>query len=321
MELPYSLKNAIELRTKDISTAELIKTSEDISNKYRNESGRGKRLIVKDIEALVYSIVRMPATFGSISSVLQYVLEKNDYDIKTVLDVGAGTGAATWAAMEVIDNIESVTCIEREEAMMSLGKSLMEEEEFYNRISWINSDARNMNLSQNYDLIIASYALNELTESDRETVIKNLWKHTKKLLVIIEPGTPVAFSHIKSIRNNILAEGGNIIAPCPHSMECPMEEDNWCHFSSRVSRTKLHKLLKGGEVPYEDEKFSYVAFSKDESQLCHGRILRHPIIESGRVTLQLCTEAGLETKMITKKQKDLFKTSRKAKAGDSFQIK
>ncbi|WP_426348332.1 small ribosomal subunit Rsm22 family protein [Alloiococcus sp. CFN-8] len=321
MELPYNLKNAIEVMTADVPVSALIKTSENITKKYRNESGRGKRLIVDDQEALVYSIVRMPATYSSISSVLKYVFEYNAYDIKTVLDVGAGTGAATWAIMEAIDDVEMVTCIEREEAMIKLGKALMEEEEFYNRVSWINSDACNMNLSENYDLIIASYALNELTESDRERVVNNLWNHANKLLVIIEPGTPVGFSHIKIIRNNILKEVGNIIAPCPHSKACPMEEDNWCHFSCRVSRTKLHKLLKGGDVPYEDEKYSYVAFSKESSGLCDSRILRHPIIETGRVTLELCTDSGLESKTVTKKQKELYKAARKSKWGDSFPVK
>ena len=160
------------------------------------------------------------------------------------------------------------------------------------------------------------YCLNELTPSARKAALMKLWHSTDKLLLIIEPGTPEGFSQLREARKLLLSEGGYIAAPCPHNGDCMLPEDDWCHFTARVARTKLHKQLKGGDAPYEDEKFCFLAVSRRE---CEGRarILRHPKIESGKITLKLCTEQGISDKMVTKKS-PLFKASRKSDSGDSF---
>ena len=47
------------------------------------------------------------------------------------------------------------------------------------------------------------------------------------------------------------------------------------------------------------------------------RILRHPKIENGRITLKLCTiEGDIEEKIITKKEKEKFKIAKKLNNGD-----
>ena len=109
-----------------------------------------------------------------------------------------------------------------------------------------------------------------------------------------------------------------MVAPCTHSGECQLKEDDWCHFACRVSRSRLHKLMKGGDVPYEDEKFSFLAMSKAPCQPAPSRILRHPLKEAGRITLRLCSENGIAEKTVTKKHGDLFKKARKANSGDPF---
>ena len=52
-----------------------------------------------------------------------------------------------------------------------------------------------------------------------------------------------------------------------------------------------------------------------------SRILRHPQIESGKITLQLCTPSGLVTLPVRKRDGTLFKTARKANSGDAFPYK
>lgn len=320
MDLPNDLKYSIEQLAVGVPHGKLLETSADISSKYKNESGQGKRLVKEKAETIVYAIVRMPATYGAVSSAIKYLLEMVDSaNIKTVLDVGSGTGTAVWAAYECIPGIETVTCLEREPEMIEIAKTLMQSMPLKDKVTWLQGDMSTFDFSGQYDLVIASYSLNELAEADRMKLIEKLWSCTNQYLLIVEPGTPTAFEHMKIIRECLIRQGASVVAPCPHNAECPLPAGDWCHFTSRVSRTKLHKLLKGGEAPFEDEKYSYLVFSRAQSGKKKSRILRHPVIDSGRITLQLCTQSSsIETRAITKKDKALFKTARKSKCGDTF---
>ena len=317
MELPFTLKAAIEDRCAAHPTSDLIAAARNISERYRNESGRGKRLLTEDVEALSYAVVRMPATYGAVSAALEYTLACFDAPIRTVLDVGAGTGAATWAVHEAIGEAE-FTCLEREEAMIRLGSSLMAEDGQLSKAHWVRRDLATAPVTQRADLVIASYALNELSEEKRTQVLRNLWDCADKLLLIIEPGTPVGFSQLRKAREALIALGGHIAAPCVHQGKCPLPAEDWCQFTARVARSRLHKLLKGGDVPYEDEKFSYLTVAKVPVNRAECRILRHPQKEAGRIALRLCTAEGIRDKAVTKKHGELFKRARKADSGDAF---
>lgn len=50
------------------------------------------------------------------------------------------------------------------------------------------------------------------------------------------------------------------------------------------------------------------------------RVLRHPIIEAGKITLQVCSEEGVKEMVVTKKDKLLFKKARKVKCGDKLYV-
>ena len=135
------------------------------------------------------------------------------------------------------------------------------------------------------------------------------------LLVTIDTGTPEGFSLIREIRDYLISIGAHVIAPCTHMGVCL---NTWCHFSTRVSRSKLHKDLKGGDAPYEDEKYCYIAFSKSVITPCKNRILRHPQINPGFVELEVCSKDGFKKIKYSKKDKELFKKARKSDAGDQI---
>ncbi|SFU43740.1 Ribosomal protein RSM22 (predicted rRNA methylase) [Clostridium sp. DSM 8431] len=317
MQLPIELKTAIENQITDIKHNELKDISKSITDKYRNESGRGKRLISKEAEAVTYSVVRMPATFGAVYSALDYTLDLYDDKINTLLDIGAGTGAASWAADSLI-NLEKVVCLEREEAMRKVGQKIMKESESEALINteWKSFDLTNGEIEDKGDLVIASYVLNELSDDERIKAVSKLWNATNKVLLIVEPGTKVGFSNLKKIRKQLIESGANIIAPCPHEKEC--EIDSWCHFTCRIPRSKLHKEVKNGDVPYEDEKFSYIAVSKEDCRKTDMRILRHPIIKKGRVNIEVCCDDGIKNIELYKKDKEAYKQARKADWGDGI---
>lgn len=316
MELPIPLKEKLEQEIEKIELKKLKQSAQDISEKYRDKSlnKMSTRLITSKEDAVAYAVSRMPATYGAVYSALEHSLEMMPNErITSLLDVGAGTGTATWAVNELLD-VESNICVENEDYMLNLGKILMKN--VIDNVQWIKKNIITDNIEQKADLVISSYVLNEIKTENRNQILEKLWNSARKLLLIIEPGTPEGYNQIKEIRDYFIKKGANIVAPCAHEKECKISKDDWCAFSCRVSRTKVHKMLKEGDAPYEDEKFSYIAISKTKTEKVN-RILRHPKIENGRITLKLCTTEGdIEGKTITKKEKEKFKIVKKLSNGD-----
>ncbi len=319
MEFPVELRIMSEKLVEGISGSDMAESARELSNRYINESGTGKSLLCREMEATVYSLMRMPATFGAVSSALEQICEASDFVPRSLLDAGAGTGAGSWAAVEhfAIDNI---TCLEREVAMSKVGKSFMAgaTDKALNKATWIQAD-----LSEDFagkyksDLVIASYVLNEMTNEQRLQVVDKLWENTEQMLLIVEPGTPAGYENIRKIREHLLERGAFIVAPCPHSNKCQLEQHDWCHFTCRVQRGKLHKLVKNADAPYEDEKYSYIAFSRKPCKQAENRIMRHPIVEKGRIRLTVCTGDGKTVeKTVTKSQGEKYKKAKKAGCGD-----
>ncbi len=324
MELPISLKEKINRKVEGKKQTELLEISKGISEKYINKSGKGNRLLTSDDEALVYSIVRMPATYGAVVSSLKWTLENFEDDIESLLDVGAGTGAASWGVSKVLNKNIQITCLEREESMINLGREYMKSEnDSLANATWIKRDIATDEINEKADLVLSSYMLNELSDENRIQSVQKLWNATNKLLLLIEPGTPESFKKMMKIREYLIEQNGKIIAPCIHNKNCEISNDDWCQFTSRISRSKLHKFLKGGDSPFEDEKFFYLAVVKNDAKISQisndmSRVLRHPKIENGRVTLKLCTQYGIGDEVITRSDKEHFKKARKIESGDMY---
>lgn len=183
--------------------------------------------------------------------------------------------------------------------------------------NWLEQDLSTTSEFPPSDLVILSYAIGELEHP--LAVAEKAWAAARQALIIIEPGTPRNFITVAEIRRRLLDRGGHPLAPCPHTNECPMATTgDWCHFSVRVERSAEHRRLKGASLGYEDEKFSYLAFSKQPAPHATARIVRHPNIHGGHIQLTLCTPEGLQSSTVTRSNKPLFRAARKAKWGDAW---
>ena len=316
MDVPEELKENINKLLEKNQINKILEDAQNVSDRYRKNEGIGKRLLTKESEAVSYAISRMPATYAAVSSVLEQILDNYHESLTSIIDVGAGTGAAVWA---INDRTESndIKCLEREESMISIGKKLMKNTDL-NDVKWDKFDILKDDIKENGDVVISSYMINELPKEEREKAVKKMWNATNKLLVIIEPGTPAGFANILEIRNNILNLGGNIVAPCCCIGKCPIAKDDWCAFYTRIARSSIHRQTKNGTLGYEDEKFSYIAFSKVPVDNRGERILRHPQINSGYVKVKVCTSNGIEEKTYSKKDKEIYKKVRKMNAGQKI---
>lgn len=317
MELPIVVRRAVEDLASQYDTRTLTECVRALTRRYAEESGAGRRLLTADAEAAAYCAVRMPATFAAVSAALRWADACVDIHPRTLLDVGAGTGAGSWAVNEMYA-LEKITCLEREASMRKAGSTLMQSgDDVLRAAEWQNFDLTENRPLPKADMVIESYVLNEMTEEMRLRVVENLWDAAGMMLLLVEPGTPVASAQLRRIRHHLLARGAHIAAPCPTEGSCPVAGGDWCHFQSRVARSRLHKQLKGGDVPYEDEKFSYLALTRMPAAPAAARILRTPYTEKARITLTLCDGESIKPHVVTKKSPD-FKAARKAECGDGW---
>ncbi len=316
MYVPQSLYDALQAQLSGAPRGELKKDAQELSLRYRGEYGGDARRLQREAQAKAYAAARMPATFGAVFFALRQALACFSIRPATLLDAGAGTGAAAWAADALLD-LDSVLCLEREEAMRSLGSLVMRSgSPALANARWVSHDLCLDPMPERAGLVTASYVLNEVDAALRPAVIGRLWEAAEEMLLLVEPGTPAGFALLSAARAQLLARGAHIAAPCPHENACPMAPGDWCHFACRVPRTQIHRDVKGGEAPYEDEKFFYMAFAREPCHPAGGRILRHPLVHTGHVAAVVCGRDGIRREILTEKDGPRYKLLRKAHCGD-----
>jgi len=316
MQLPPYLRAAIDRELEGIALADLARASEALSQRYRAEVQDGRLHLGDDAAARAYLTTRLPATFAAISAALAAVAEaRPDFAPRTALDIGAGPGTAIWAAAQQWESLEDATLVEASPAIRAVGERLGLP---FTRARWIAGrlEAALADLSSS-DVVLLAYVLDELPEAAREPLIRQLWTLTTDVLLIVEPGTPAGWNRILHARELLIQAGAHILAPCPHAWTCPLAAPDWCHFSTRVARSRLHREAKGGTVPWEDEKFIYVAASRQPGLHAEARVIAPPRASKAAVTLKLCQDDGhAADRVFAKRAGDSFKIARRLDWGD-----
>ncbi len=237
-----------------------------------------------------------------------------DFVPRSLLDFGAGPGTALWAARDCWPYLDAATLIEASAAMRKFGAEFAPHAGVA-AIDW-RSDAP---ASATGDLVTVAYVLDELEVEQRAGLVERLWSLTSGVLLVVEPGTPAGWRRILDARDLLLQQGANIVAPCPHARACPLGAPDWCHFSRRVARSRAHLLAKGAEVPWEDEKFSYVAVARNAAALPAARVIAPPQAGSGKVELKLCAgDGGVRTNLVTRREGARYKQARRLGWGDAW---
>ena len=256
-----------------------------------------------------YLAYRAPATFAAAAAVFrQVVVQRPDWRPRSLLDLGAGPGVATWAALERWPSLTELTLVEVEPEMRAAGRELLPD------ASWVEGDLAQARGQA--DLVVASYVLGELPDPAASTA--HLWRRCTDTLAVIEPGTPGGYQGILAARDAVIGAGGHTIAPCPHNLTCPLPPHDWCHFAVRLPRSKLHRQAKVVELGYEDEKFSYAVLAREHVAPAAARIIRQPQIRSGHVNLVTCELDGVHDRTISRRHGGGYKEAKGAAWGDAI---
>jgi ribosomal protein RSM22 (predicted rRNA methylase) len=302
VQLPVTVRRQIEERADALGFPALQRAAAALSDAYRE--GRPVHLSAGE-RAAAYLVTRMPATYAAAHAVLGEVSARI-VPVGSILDAGAGTGAASLAARHYYPEA-AITLIERDPSFGAAARQWLPD------ATLLANDIARIDALPPHDLVIAAYSLGEFGGE----LAARLWQAARVVLVLIEPGTPRGFALIRKIRTGLLAAGARMVAPCPAETECPLADPDWCHFAARLERSSLHRRVKGGELGYEDEKFSYVALARQAVELPAARIIRHPQHHPGLIEIETCTPAGLRSVRIAKRDRDRFRAARKASWGDA----
>ncbi|MFJ6630094.1 small ribosomal subunit Rsm22 family protein [Streptomyces sp. NPDC091376] len=290
---------------------------------YRGDTPTDAPVLRDRADVAAYAAYRMPATFEAVRSALAALrAAAPSWVPATHTDIGGGTGAASWAVAEAWpEGGHRTTVLDWAEPALALGRELAAgaDSAALRGARWQRARIGEAMRLEPADLITVSYVLKELGEADRTAVVGQAAAAGQTVL-IVEPGTPDGYERIIAARDLLIGAGLRVAAPCPHSERCPIVPGtDWCHFAARVSRSSLHRRVKGGSLSYEDEKFSYVAATRFPVTPAPARVTRRPQIRKGQVLLDLCaSDDTLHRETITKRHGALYRAARDVSWGDAW---
>ena len=313
------LRAAVEEVARHVPQRELIAAFDRITVSYDR---RGRRTSTETpTDAVAYAVGRAPGTYTAVARILLDVgAQRPRWEPVSLLDLGAGTGAASWAAADVFPSLRAITLVEHASQMATTGERIIASAPAsLSAAIWLTGDASQPPAGP-FDLVIASYVLGELPDAERTAAVRRWFDATDGEIVIVEPGSRDGFEIVRRAREHLIAAGATVTAPCPHEAPCPMPADDWCHFGVRVQRSRLQRRVKSGERGFEDEKYSYVVASKQGSVARSSRILRRPERHGGHVRLRVCATDGIDDIVVAKRDGDRYRRARKADWGDAFDV-
>lgn len=335
-----------------------------LSRRYLADHPADAPIIADAPDAAAYLTTRMPATYAAARFALgELAAAVPSLEPVSLLDVGAGTGAATWAAWDTWPSLERAELRDYSAPALAAAERLLRasglavethlgdaarptpthaapaperrpDESATPGPATPTSTASEPTaprpappapaLDVDVDVALTAYVLSELTEAQRAAVVATLTARARDAVVIVEPGTPAGYRRILAVRDALLAAGWTLAGPCPHALACPVasREGDWCHAAVRLPRTREHRVAKGGELSYEDEKLAWVAAVRDPARhpVRHdARVLRHPATHPGHVRLELCTPSGERVeRTVSKRDKAAFRAARKVEWGETW---
>jgi ribosomal protein RSM22 (predicted rRNA methylase) len=316
-DLPAELKAALDAKLHGLSRSDAAARSARISETYRG--GDGSAAIRSEADALAYALARMPATYAAVTASLNALCEmRPGFAPKRLLDIGAGPGTATWAAAEAFSSLTDYTSIDANGALRTLALDLFDKSACLSSVRYLYGEARNALADADAaDLVVASYLLGEMQDAERADLADLMWARTSDTLLVVEPGTPAGYARIIALRAQLIAQEAHVAAPCPHDAACPLIAPDWCHFAQRLPRSQAHKQLKAAELPFEDEKFAYVALTRATAPQRPSRVLAQPVVGKVEVTAKLCTTDGVVVAKVPRRAKADYARARRWRWGDA----
>jgi ribosomal protein RSM22 (predicted rRNA methylase) len=317
--LSAGLAAALDAKLEGLSRNETAARAALISRNYRD--GGSSALIKSEADALAYALARMPATYAAVTACLDALRDiRPDFAPKTLLDVGAGPGTVSFASAEAFATLDRFALVDSNVALRALASELARGNARFDGMTYQVGDASAaLAKSDAADLVVASYVIGELAPTEQRELTQSMWAKCRDTLLVVEPGTPAGYGRMIAVRGLLIAAGAHVVAPCPHDNACPLSAPDWCHFAQRLPRLRAHKQVKGAELPFEDEKFAYVALTRTPVARRPSRVLAQPRLSKVDITAKLCTAEGLVRAGVPRRDRSAYAAARRWRWGDAVE--
>lgn len=322
IDLPRELEDFIHDRLAAADGKRVAAAALELSQRYR---ALAPPRLDSPESVLAYATWMLPSTHAQILGALRAIpLRVGEWRPRSLLDLGGGPGTAAWAATDIWPDIESVTVLDREPALLEFGRDAAAQSSSpaLREAKWLAAGLPGGVPRGQSSLVILANVVSELGPTENPLVLRRAWEACDGVLVIVEPGTPPGFRAIEEARRLMISLGAHVLAPCPHASACPLAEaaPDWCHFSERHERPEFQRRVKDASLPWEDAKVSFVVLARFESAgRPWARVLRHPWHAKGHADLRLCTEAGAADRTVARSAGAGWKLARKLEWGSAVE--
>lgn len=165
-----------------------------------------------------------------------------------------------------------------------------------------------LNSEEPFDFIVLGLFLNELSVEKRRTLVDSLRARLapEGSLIIIEPALREVTRELHRLRQDWIASGWTVFAPCLHAKECPMLEGerDWCH-EDRGFRLPdpLIPVARAAGLRFERITFAYLTLRKDGETLVGAlhptdeRVVSQVMVSKGKKQLFVCGD-GVRSKWV-----------------------
>jgi ribosomal protein RSM22 (predicted rRNA methylase) len=270
----------------DVSDDELVERVrplvQALSDRFTVDRARAPELYGDDPALRVaYGLFFFPQTFARAQLALRECWRPPGGDAPVrILDIGAGTGAAGFAALHLLGSRPAfLRAVDRAaRALESLRAAAAACRELWPQavIEVARSDAAEISTETGrdtvYDVILCSFALSEIADQharfDPMVWTRTLlsWLSPDGLLLILEPALKSCAERLEVMRDRVAMEGwGRIVGPCMHHAPCPLRAEGrfWCHevrrwrpppLAEKINRTLFRDL--------PNLKFSFLALRR-----------------------------------------------------------
>lgn len=205
------------------SETELVRSIEEISQKFTVKRERIEDYLNDARLVSAYAAFYLLTNIPKLEAVLKWMPKDWVSELQKIpmIDLGAGPGtySLAWKALGAGSEVYQV---ETSELMRKQGKKI-----------WDGLYQEKLSQGQRWEwkvekgFLLFGHSMNEMGVNEAVRYIEAI---NPDHILFIEPGTKNFFPEMLKMRDYLLANGFNVLYPCPKPERCPMKNsEDWCH--------------------------------------------------------------------------------------------